>query len=110
MVLIGIIGLLVFASAVFMLVRAIAGTDAPIGTVEQIQSYGYQSDAAKSPESPKRSLAELAASIGTRTRNSRFAMGEEDMRALLVQAGHVLDLPRPPARATRCSSPPGSAS
>ena len=87
MVLIGIIGLLVFASAVFMLVRALAGTDAPVGTVEQIQSYGYQSDAAKSPESPKRSLAELAASIGTRTRNSRFAMGEEDMRALLVQAG-----------------------
>ncbi len=87
MVLIGIIGLLVFASAVFMLVRAIAGTDAHVGTVEQIQSYGYQSDAAKSPESPKRSLAELAASIGTRTRNSRFAMGEEEMRALLVQAG-----------------------
>ena len=45
MVLIGIIGLLVFASAVFMLVRALAGTDAPIGTVEQIQSYGYQGDA-----------------------------------------------------------------
>ena len=49
MVLIGIIGLLVFASAVFMLVRAIGGAEAPIGTVEQIQSYGYQSDAAKSP-------------------------------------------------------------
>ena len=87
MIILGIIGLLVLATAVFMLVRALTGdATSSVGTVEQIQSYGFQQSSATTAV-PRRSLAELAASIGTRTRNSRFAMGEEDMRSLLVQAG-----------------------
>ena len=69
MIILGIIGLLVLATAVFMLVRALTGdATGSVGTVEQIQSYGFQQSSATAA-APRRSLTELAASIGTRTRS-----------------------------------------
>lgn len=87
MFVLALIGLLVLAAAVFMLVRAFSSGDASAGTIEQIQSYGYRGLSGTSVDTPRRSLGEIAGSIGTRVRGSRFAMGEEDMRSLLVQAG-----------------------
>lgn len=87
MILLGIIGLLILATGVFLLVRALLGGDGAVGTVEQIRSYGYRGLPQTAAGTTRRSLGEIAATLGARARGSRLAMGEEDMRSLLVQAG-----------------------
>lgn len=86
MTLILVLGLISLAAAIFILVRNLAGAGRPDVALDRIQAYGYAATGPAEQEA-RASLGDLAGKVGQRVRGSRFAMSEEKMRDMLVQAG-----------------------
>ncbi len=85
-----IVGLTLLAAAIFVLVRnATASRERADATIDQITAYGYRAAAtgAYDEGGSRRSLGDVATSIGSRIRLRGLGTGEAEATDMLVSAG-----------------------